>query len=169
MKLTRIERQPLMRFHHKAVHIVRVNTDIVARLLCAALMLYSPLAALTMPDSLSGIIRASEGIYSFILFSAMTFISIGIFVDIFANSVLPNSLGEARIPWLARHRDSFYLSSAFCAVMVPFSISKITRMDFAAVYLYSLILVGSLALAWCDAYAKRNTTEKKNRRDKIPL
>lgn len=165
---TTIRRRPLVSgfFYARTSPAVRMNTDIVARLLCAAFTLYPPFAALTMPDSVSGLMRLLQGGSSFLLFAGMATISGLIFVDVGVNSLWP---GGQLLPWLARRRDSLYLGAAFCALVVPFSVSRVVAIDSGASYLYVVIFLGSLALAWCDAYAKRNTTSKKAARAKTPL
>ena len=140
----------------------RMNTDVVARLLCAAFTMYPPFAALTMPDSLSGRMQIREGAVGELLFGVMAVTAILIFIDVLMNSISKVPI----LPLLAMLRDRLYLCAAFCSVVVPFSVSKFMSIDSGSSYLYIVIFSGSLALAWCDSYAKKNTITKKASREK---
>lgn len=132
----------------------RMNTDIVARLFCAAIAMYPPLAAWTMPDSLSGRMQLVEAGTSAFLFGVMVTIAALILLDVGLNS-LPRC--RPLLPRLSRIRDYLYLGLAFCAAFVPFSVSKVMAVDTGANYLYFIIFALASALAWCDATAKKNT------------
>lgn len=160
MRIFRLNSTQECSFHDRRA---RMNTDIVARMLCAAFTLYPPFSGLTMPGSVSGLMQFFDVEFSAVLFVSMALIALLIFVDVVFNSLLR---GAPRIPWLALHRDWLYLSAAFCAVVVPFSVSKSMEVDAGANYLYVVIFLGSIALSWCDAHAKRNTVSRKVRCEK---
>lgn len=140
------------------------NTDIAARLACAALAFYPPFAAWTMPDSLSNQMRILQGTSGELLLGCMGFLSLVIAVDVVVNSVLKHC--KLHWTWLTKQRDKLYLAVAFCAISVPFSVSKFASVDSGASYLYLIIFFEAAGLAWCDAYAKRNTIPRKVRRAK---
>jgi hypothetical protein len=129
-----------------------MNTDIVARLLVAALTFYTPYAAVSIPSSIANRMISMEGLTAYPLLAVMVFLSIVIFVDVVANSMCPYSRCGIKI--LTHFRDTLYMGCAFCVLVPLFSVSKYSTIDPAANYLYLVIFSGALSLAWCDAYEK---------------
>lgn len=135
-----------------------MNTDIVARLFCAAFTLYAPFTALTAPTSVaarSARFQFENGVVLFVLMSA---IAILIIVDVLANDLLGDKFEWV---WISKKRDWLYLGSAFCAAVVPFSVNRYAELSAGAIYLYVFIFLGSLSLAWCDAYAQNRCGRRK--------
>lgn len=131
-----------------------MNTDIIARLFCAALTLYIPFMAFAIPWSVPAQVRSHEGLMSYPTYIMMILLAVLIMVDVAANKMCTHKL--CRIKILADNREYLFIATAFCALVVPFSASK-TYMGISGVagYLYLVIFTGSLALSWCDAFDRR--------------
>ncbi|ALA45434.1 hypothetical protein ADP64_000036 [Achromobacter phage phiAxp-2] len=130
-----------------------MNTDIIARLFCAALTFYVPFMAFAIPWSLPARILSVEGIVTIPLYVLMTLIAALIVLDVVANKMCPFKV--CQLQWLVNLRESVFIGAAFCALVTPFSASKVLGADDATGYLYLVIFTGSLALSWCDAFDKR--------------
>lgn len=130
-----------------------MNTDIIARLFCAALTFYVPFMAFAIPWSLPARILSVEGIVTIPLYVLMTIIAALIVLDVAANKMCP--FKACQLQWLADIREGVFIAAAFCALVTPFSASKVLGADDATGYLYLVIFTGSLALSWCDAFDKR--------------
>ncbi len=130
-----------------------MNTDIIARLFCAALTFYVPFMAFAVPWSMPARVMSFEGVVTIPLYVLMTIIASLILLDVVANKMCPYK--RCTIPWLANSREVIFIAAAFCALVTPFSASKVLGADDATSYLYLVIFTGSLALSWCDAFDQR--------------
>jgi len=131
-----------------------MNTDIIARLFCAALTFYIPFAAFAIPWSMPARVMFFEGHGGTVpLYVLMTATAAMILLDVVANKMCPYK--RCRIQWLANSRVALFTIAAFCAIVTPFSASKVLGADDATSYLYLVIFTGSLALSWCDAFDQR--------------
>lgn len=134
-----------------------MNTDIVARLLCAALTFYIPITAVLVPYSVPGQVLHHEGVSFWPTYVLMFAIASFICIDVVVNKMCPYK--NCRIELLEENREVLFIGAAFCALVIPFSASK-TNLDVDGVagFLYLLIFSGSLALSWCDAFNKRGVS-----------
>lgn len=140
--------------------IMKFNTDVVARLFAAFCLAYPPLAAYTIPTSVSGRMHIGLGEFtSIVLFSIMFGISLLIIADVFLNS-----LADApRWKWVTTVRDRLYMIAAFCTIIVPFTASQFSEVDIAICFLYLVIFSVFASLSWCDSYAKKNTVSHRRK------
>lgn len=130
-----------------------MNTDIIARLFCAALTFYVPFMAFVVPWSMPAHMVHLEGATITPLYVLMLIIAGLIVLDVVANKMCPYK--RCNIQWLADSREIVFIAAAFCALVTPFSASKVLGADDATGYLYLVIFTGSLALSWCDAFDQR--------------
>ena len=140
--------------------IMKFNTDVVARLFAAFCLAYPPLAAYTIPTSVSGRIHVGLGEFaSIILFAVMFGISLLIISDVFLNSM-------AEIPkwkWVSKIRDTLYMIAAFCTIIVPFTASQFSEVDIAICFLYLTIFSVFASLSWCDSSAKKDSIPQRGK------
>lgn len=139
---------------------MKFNTDVVARLFAAFCLAYPPLAAYTIPTSVSGRMHIGLGEFtSIVLFAVMFGISLLIIADVFLNSLADSP----RWKWVTTIRDTLYMIAAFCTIIVPFTASQFSEVDIAICFLYLVIFSVFASLSWCDSYAKKNTVSRRRK------
>lgn len=139
---------------------MKYNTDVVARLFAAFCLAYPPLAAYTIPTSVSGRIHIGLGEFaSIVLFAVMFGISLLIIADVFFNSLAETPKWK----WVSEVRDTLYMIAAFCTIIVPFTASQFSEVDIAICFLYLVIFSVFASLSWCDSYAKKDTVPERRK------
>lgn len=131
---------------------MRMNTDIISRLLIASLLMYAPFTWFSTSDSVAsqmGMIQPDHGVPLVLM---MVSLSLAIYADVIINSVFDCRF---KWEWAKRHRDTFYMAGAFCAVTVLFSVAKYVELTSGATYLYLILFVACAAHGLVDSYAKR--------------
>lgn len=140
--------------------IIKFNTDVVARLFAAFCLAYPPLAAYTIPTSVSGRIHIGLGEFTSItLFSVMFSISLLIIADVVLNSLSD----RPRWKWVTKIRDTLYMVAAFCTIIVPFTASQFSEVDIAICFLYLVIFSVFASLSWCDSSAKKDSIPQRGK------
>lgn len=130
----------------------KVNTDIVARFLIAALLMYAPFTSMTQPDSVAAQTLQIHPNQGALIVLTMAVLSIIVLLDIAFNSIAECKI---KICWAKEHRDFLYLLGAFLAISVPFSVVRYAILRPGAVYIYVLLILVCLVCSTIDARAKR--------------
>lgn len=143
---------------------LKINTDILSRLVMAALLFYAPLTWITSHDSIAGQMGRVQPDHGALLVATMFVLAVAVVIDVVFNSMLNCPV---KWSWAVRHRDLLYMVGAFCSITVLFSVVKYTSLKPGAIYLYVILFFVCLAHGILDSNAKRPCSHPKIERRKF--
>lgn len=119
------------------------------RISFASWMLYLPLMAIMMPDSLTAALQWMDVVTGAAVLSVATGVGAAMIMDVVLN------WRQTRWPWVTQYRSHLYVAGSFVALVIPFAVGKLSGVTEFGAFFYSLIAAKGMWLFWVNARAIR--------------